>query len=92
MAPSHGRGLDEELIVGESDLGAGEGRHDAVRDGLPHTERIADGEHDVADLNLIGVSELQRREALVGVLETQNREIGTGVFENDVGLEFTLVG
>ena len=41
-------GLDEELIVGDADLGARQRRDDAVGYGLPDAEGIADREHDVA--------------------------------------------
>jgi hypothetical protein len=46
-------GLDEELVVGDTDLGARYRRYDTVSYGLAETERIADGEHDVADLERI---------------------------------------
>ncbi len=46
-------GLDEELVVGDTDLGARYRRYDTVSYGLADTERIADGEHDVADLERI---------------------------------------
>jgi hypothetical protein len=42
-------GLDEELIVGDADLRARQRRDDAMRHGLADAERIADGEHHVAD-------------------------------------------
>ena len=45
-----GVGLDEELVVGDADLGARHRRDDAVGDGLADREGIADGEHHVADL------------------------------------------
>ena len=43
---------------------------------LADAERIADGEHQVADLQLVGIAELERREALAPVLDAQHREIG----------------
>ena len=43
-------GLDEELVVGDADLRARERRDDAARHRLADAEGIADGEHQVADL------------------------------------------
>ena len=87
-----GIGLDEELVVGDADLGARQRRDDAVGDGLPDAEGIADRQHDVADQQLIGIGEIQRREFLLAVLDPQHREIGAAVLEHDLGLEFALVG
>ena len=56
-----GVGLDEELVVGDADLGARQRRDDAVGDGLADAERIADGEHEVADLERVGIAEVDRR-------------------------------
>src|SRR6476646_9592629 len=53
-----GIGLDEELIVGDADLRAREGRDDAARHRLPYAERIADGEHEVAHFESVRVAEL----------------------------------
>ena len=58
-----GIGLDEELIVGDADLRARQRRDDAVGHGLADAERIADREHHVADLQLVGIAEIDRREA-----------------------------
>ena len=87
-----GIGLNEELIVGDADLGAGERGDDAVGHGLADPERIANGEHDVADLQLIGIAELQRGELFAHALEPHYREIGAGVLEHQLGLELALVG
>ncbi len=87
-----GIGLDEELVVGDADLGAGERRDDAVGDGLPDAEGIADRQHDVADLQLVGVGQIERRELLLHALEPQDRQIAAGILEHDLGLEFPLVG
>ncbi len=55
-----GVGLDEELIVGDADLRARHRRDDAMRHGLADAERIADRKHDVADLERVGIAELER--------------------------------
>ena len=57
-----GVGLDEELIIADADLGARHRRDDAVRHGLADAERIADRQHQVADLQIVGIGEVQRRE------------------------------
>ena len=44
-------------------FGAGDGRDDAARHRLADAEGIADGEHEVADLQRVGIGEVQRREA-----------------------------
>ncbi len=87
-----GVGLDEELVVGDPDLGAGHRRHDAVGDGLADAERIADGEHHVADLQRVGIAEIGRGEALAAVLDAQHGEIGARILEDEIGVEFALVG
>ena len=87
-----GVGLDEELIVGDADLGARHRRNDAVGHGLADGERIADGEHDVADLQRVGIGELERGKALVLRLEPQHREIRARILEHDLGFELALVG
>ena len=58
-------GLDEELIVGDADLRARQRRDDAVGHGLPDAERIADGEHDVADFERVGIGEFEKRKFLM---------------------------
>ena len=52
-----GVGLDEELIVADADVGARHRRDDAVRHGLADAERIADRQHHVADLQIVGIGE-----------------------------------
>ena len=62
-----------------------------MRHGLPDAEGIADREHHVADHQLIGIGEIQRREFLVHALQPQHGKVGTGVLEHDLGLELALV-
>ena len=63
-----------------------------MRHGLADRERIADREHQVADLQRIGIGEFERREALAVGLDPQHRKIGAGVLEDDLGLELAPVG
>ena len=86
-----GVGLDEELVVRDPDLGAGERRDDAVRHRLADAEGVADGEHEIADLQALRVAELervQRRRAF----RLQHREVGARIAEHDCRLELALVG
>ena len=88
-----GVGLDEELIVGDADLRARHRRDDAVGHGLADAERIADRQHHVADLQIVGIAEVDHREALLAVvLDAQHREIGARVLEHDIDRELALVG
>ena len=71
-----GIGLDEELIVGDADAGAGQRGDDAAGHGLADAERVADGKDDIADLQRVGIGEGQIREVLVALLDAQDGEIG----------------
>ena len=86
-----GVGLDEELIVADADVGARHRRDDAVRHGLADAERIADRQHHVAHLQIVGIGELQRRETLLGALDAQHGKIAALILQHDVGGEFALV-
>ena len=84
-------GLDEELIVGDADLRARQRRDDALRDGLADAERIADGENEIADLELLGIAELDRRQR-GGALQAEHGKVGALVAQHDLGLELAPVG
>ncbi len=84
--------LDEEAVIADADLGARHRRNDAVRYRLADAERIADRQHHVAHLQLIGIGEFQRRKALADALEPQHREVAVLVLECNLGVEFALVG
>jgi len=87
-----GVGLNEELIIGDADLGARQRRDDTVRHRLPDAKRIADGEHDVAHLQRVGIGEVEERKALVAVLDAQHREIAALILQHQSGFELALVG
>ena len=63
-----------------------------MRHGLPDAERIADGEHDVANLERVGIGEFKERQALAPVLDAQHGEIGALILEHQRCLELALVG
>ena len=50
-------GLDEVLVAVGIDAGAPEAADDAGRDGVLQAERIADGDHEIADLESRGIAE-----------------------------------
>ena len=60
--------------------------------GLADAEGVADREYDVADLQFVGIGEIEGREFLMRALEPQYRQIAAGILEHDLGLEFPLVG
>ena len=61
-------------------------------DGLPDTERIADRQHHIADLQRIGIAEFDGGKALLHVQQSQHREIGARILQHDLGFELALVG
>ena len=87
-----GVGLDEELVVGDADLGARQRRDDAARHRLPDAERIADGEHEIADFEIVGIADGERRQLLIVRLDLEHGEIGALVGEQKLGFEFAPVG
>ena len=60
--------------------------------GLADAERIADRQHHVADLELVGVAKFERGKALVRALDAQYGKIAALIAEHNVGIEFALVG
>ena len=84
-------GLDEELIVGNADLSAGQRRDDAARHRLADAERIADGEHEIAHFEAVGVAELDGRELNALGVQAEHGKIGLLVLEHDLGRELAPV-
>jgi hypothetical protein len=63
----------------------------SVGHGLADAERIANGEHQIADLEGVGMAQINRGKPLVAVLYAQHRKIGVRVLEHEVGIELALV-
>ncbi len=63
-----------------------------MRDGLPDAERVADRQHHIAHLQLVGIGELQRWKSLFRAFDAQHRKVAALIFEHDIGFEFTFVG
>ena len=69
---------------------AGLGRDDAAGDGAAEAERVADGDHVLADAHRVAVAERQLRQA-AGV-DLDEREVGLLVGADHLGVELAVVG
>ena len=83
-------GLDEVLEGVDAKAGAAQGGDDAARDRLSDAERIADGEHHVADAQRVRRAEADRRKVLR--VEAQHREIGLGIDADHFREQLLAVG
>ena len=63
-----------------------------MRHGLPDAERIADGQHNVADFERVGIGKIENREFLSRVLDAQHRQVRARVLQDDGRLELAFVG
>jgi hypothetical protein len=86
-----GVGLDEILVLGLVAGHMSEGRDDAAGDRLADAEGIADGQHQVADLDLVRIGEAEGRQIRARPGDLQHGQIGPLVLEHDIGREFALV-
>ena len=69
----------------------GERRDDAARHGLADAERIADGEHEIAHFETVGVGELDDGELSALGVEAEHGKVGVLVLEHDLGRELAPV-
>src|SRR5260221_12172761 len=76
---------------GAPNLAGANRRYDALRPGLPDTERVADGEHQIANQQTVRIRELDRCKTLARILDTQYCEVRTRILQHDFGIEFALV-
>ena len=83
-------GLDEVLEAVDPEMVAPEGAHDAVRDGVAESERVAEREHRVADLDVVERAERDCRQVLA--LRLEHREVGFGVAAANGGAHPPPVG
>ncbi len=67
--------------IRDAELAAAGRAHDAHRDRLAEAERVADREHDLADLEAVGAAERDRRQ--VGQVDLQQRELALRVRADD---------
>ena len=86
-----GVGLDEFVEFGNTFRAAAHGGDDAVGDGLPDAERIADRQHQIADLRLVAVLQFQHRQFLAPGIDAQHGNIGMLVMQDHLGGKFTAV-
>ena len=85
-----GVGLDEILVLLDTEMGSSRSADDAHRDGLSHAEWITDGQSVVAHLNFGRVAD--RNAGKVGGVDLDNGDIGLRVGSDNLGFELTLVG
>jgi hypothetical protein len=76
--------LDEILEPVDAEVVAAKGAHDAERDGVAEVERVADREHEVADLHPVERRERDRRKFSPSTL--MHREIRFGIGPADRAL------
>ena len=86
-----GVGLDEELVVGDADLRPRQRRDDAARHRLADAEGVADREHQVTDLELVGIAELGKGQVALGALHLEHGEVGPLIAEHHLAIEFAAV-
>ena len=82
--------LDEILVVAAEHPALR--AHDARRDRVAVSERIADGEHPFTDLNLIRVSQREVRKGLPIGLQADHGQVSRGVLPHDLRLDGSTVG
>ena len=82
-------GLNEVLESVDAEIAAPERGNDAHRYGLTDVKRIADREHDVADLQGVRSAERDRRQ--VASLDLQYREVAFRVGADQLGFELAAV-
>ncbi len=85
-----GIGLDEEAGIGNADMAAGKRGNDAAGGGLADAERVADGQHQVADLERVGIADGDDRKRLVGG-DLEHGEVERLVLEQNLAGEFAPV-
>ena len=70
-------GLDEILVAFDAETAAPERADDARGHGLAETERVADRQHEIADLQPVGIADRDRGQTSGGNL--QHGDVGVGV-------------
>ena len=84
-----GVGLDEVFVVVQAQLITPGGADDAHGHGLADAERVADGQGHVADADVVGAADGDRRQ--VFQIDLQHREVGFRVAADHAGQGFTAV-
>ena len=82
----------KKLIVADADLGTRQRRDDAAGHRLSDAEGIADGKHQIAHFEAIGVAQGQGRQLLVAHVDPKHRKVGALICQHDAGLELAAVG
>ncbi len=73
------------------DLRARQRRDDAAGDRLADAEGIADGEHEIADLELIGIRQRQGRQLCLARFDLEHGELHALIGQQDMGGVFAPV-
>ncbi|MNL01188.1 hypothetical protein D3C87_1216490 [compost metagenome] len=82
-------GLDEVFVVVQAQLVTPGGADDAHGHGLANAERVADGQCNVADANVVGAADSDGRQGFQ--IDFQHREIGFRVAADDAGEGFAAI-
>ena len=82
-------GLDEILAVGDADA-ASLGADDAGRDGAFQSEGLAEGQHPIADFDLVAVAQPGGGQR-AGAVDADDGQVGLGIGLDVDGLEFPPV-
>ena len=69
-----GVGLNEVLVALDAQAGAAQRRHDAGGHRLPEAEGVADGDHEITDLEAGGIGDADLRQVL-GAFQFQHRQV-----------------
>src|SRR5215831_11623575 len=85
-----GIGLDEILVLLDADVGAVQSADYPGSHGLADLEWIADGEHEVADLDLVGIADGNSGEVLGGNLDDRND--GIRISRDQLSGQFPSIG
>ena len=83
-------GLDEIFECRQAQLSAARGADDAVGDGLRQPQGIADRQHDIPDLQLVGMPEGHDRQVIE--VHFQQRQIRVRIPAHHLGHGHTAVG
>ena len=82
--------MNKKSVIGYANLGARQRRDDSLGHRLTDPEWIADGQHDVADFERVGIAQFHHRKALVP-LQAHDHEIRALIAQHNPGIEFPLV-
>ena len=83
-------GLDEIFKGVDAQMGATQGADDARGHGLTDTKRVADGQHHIAHLQVLGLAQHDDRQFVE--LDLEQGQVGVRVCADDLGCSASTVG